>query len=73
MSLILVVILMLQFTHVCLTSGMGIIRGWHMVYELLKGDERKGACPPDGKTYNALIKLMTSQRMPDDGSVVAEV
>ena len=36
-----------------------------MVYELLKEMKEKG-CPPDGKTYNALIKLMTSQRMPDD-------
>ncbi|KAJ6879895.1 hypothetical protein NC652_033277 [Populus alba x Populus x berolinensis] len=33
-----------------------------MVYELLKEMKEKG-CPPDGKTYNALIKISSLWRL----------
>ncbi|OMO95861.1 hypothetical protein CCACVL1_05212 [Corchorus capsularis] len=38
---------------------------------LLREMQEKG-CPPDGRTYNALIKLLTGQRMPHDAMRVYE-
>ncbi|KAE8711267.1 Detected protein of unknown function [Hibiscus syriacus] len=37
--------------------------------QVVEGDGDEG-CPPDGHTYNALIKLLTTQPMPDDAMMV---
>ncbi|KAI6674541.1 hypothetical protein NL676_002447 [Syzygium grande] len=46
-------------------QGFGNQKRMDMVFRLLKEMKEKG-CPPVGRTYNALIKLMTSRKMPDD-------
>jgi pentatricopeptide repeat protein len=51
--------------YTCLMTGYGNDKRMDKVYELLKEMKEKG-CPLDGKTYNALNKLMTGQRMPGD-------
>ncbi|KAF4363768.1 hypothetical protein F8388_000433 [Cannabis sativa] len=52
--------------YTCLITGFGNLKNMDMVYELLKRDrERKVAHLMEDST-NALIKLMTSRKMPDE-------
>jgi len=48
--------------YTCLITGFGTQKKLVTVYELLKEMQEKGH-PPDGKTYNALIKLMANQKI----------
>ncbi|CAI0431635.1 unnamed protein product [Linum tenue] len=52
--------------YTCLISGFGNQNKMDIVFELLNEMKENGCCSPDGQTYNALIKLMTQRRLPDD-------
>ncbi|KAK4384218.1 Pentatricopeptide repeat-containing protein, mitochondrial [Sesamum angolense] len=51
--------------YTCLMTGFGNQKKMDMVYRLLNEMKEKG-CPPDGRMYNALLKMMANRHLPDD-------
>ncbi|KAM1700520.1 hypothetical protein TB2_030991 [Malus domestica] len=52
--------------YTCLIAGFGNQKKMETIYELLK-EMKENGCTHDGRTYNALIKVMIrQQRMPND-------
>ncbi|KAK6939693.1 Pentatricopeptide repeat [Dillenia turbinata] len=55
--------------YTCSVTGYGNLKRMDKVYGSLVEMKDKG-CPPDAYTYNALIKLMSNRRMPDDSVMI---
>ncbi|KAK4381986.1 Pentatricopeptide repeat-containing protein, mitochondrial [Sesamum angolense] len=54
--------------YTCLMTGFGNQKKMDMVYRLLNEMKEKG-CPPDGRMYNALLKMMANRHLPEDAEM----